>query len=145
MNTQPHVLQPASVLADFVSLRFLPSLFGHDYVQAENNVYLYASRYLANYDGTVWDFVPLPGGGGYMKPEGEERYMYSNPYHWTELEISADAAGIIITALVLNHRSWLYDRHDDEELSAHFCQRHRQLMECVKTHPDAAAIFCALN
>jgi protein-disulfide isomerase len=42
MNTQPHVLQPASVLADFVSLRFLPSLFGHDYAQAENNVYLYA-------------------------------------------------------------------------------------------------------
>ncbi|MGC1026725.1 antirestriction protein [Pantoea agglomerans] len=145
MNTQPHVFPTASVLADFVSLRFLPSLFGHDYVQAENNVYLYASRYLANYDGTVWDFVQLPGGGGYMKPEGEERYMYSNPYHWTELEISADAAGIIITALVLNHRSWLYDRHDDEELSTHFCQRHRQLMERVKTHPEAAAIFCALN
>lgn len=39
MNTQPHVFPPASVLADFVSLRFLPSLFGHDYVQAENNVY----------------------------------------------------------------------------------------------------------
>lgn len=53
MNTQPHVLQPAFVLTDFVSLRFLPSLFGHDYAQAENNVYLYASRYLANYDGTV--------------------------------------------------------------------------------------------
>ena len=53
MNTQPHVLQPTSVPADFVSLRFLPALFDHDYVQAENNVYLYASRYLANYDGTV--------------------------------------------------------------------------------------------
>lgn len=39
MNTQPHVFPPASVLADFVSLRFLPSLFGHDYVHAENNVY----------------------------------------------------------------------------------------------------------
>lgn len=76
-----------------------------------------------------------------MKPEGKERYMYSNPYHWTELEISAEAADIIITALVLNHLSWLYDRHDNEELSAHFCQ----LMEYVKDHPEAAAIFCALN
>ena len=40
MNTQSHVLLPASILTDFVCLRFLPYLFGHYYVQAENNVSL---------------------------------------------------------------------------------------------------------
>lgn len=120
----------------------------HDFMRAENNVYVYADRYLANYDGAVWDFVRVPGvphGGGYMKPAGEERWQFSSPHVWTDLEISSDAAGIIITALVLNHRSWLYDRHDDEELCAHFCRRYRQLTAFAQIHPEAAAIFCALD
>ncbi|MCH9299951.1 MULTISPECIES: antirestriction protein [Pantoea] len=148
MNTQFQVYPPASVLADSERLHFLPALFGHDFMRAENNVYLYADRYLANYDGAVWDFVRVPGvphGGGYMKPAGEERWQFSSPHVWTDLEISSDAAGIIITALVLNHRSWLYDRHDDEELCAHFCRRYRQLTAFAQIHPEAAAIFCALD
>jgi len=53
--------------------------------------------------------------------------------------------GIIIAAPVLNHQSWMYDRHDEEELCAHYCERHRQLMKFGGEHHEADAIFRALD
>jgi len=69
----------------------------------------------------------------------------SNPGNYSVLDVRAEAAGIIITALVLNHRSWMYDRHDEEELCAHSCERHRQLMKYAGEHHEADAIFHALD
>ncbi|MBY4841163.1 antirestriction protein [Pantoea sp. DY-5] len=144
MNTALHAPLAARFLDGFVKLRFLPSLFGDDFMRAENNVYLYAARYMTNYNGGEWTFVHLEQGGGYMIPP-DGTWRFENPENWSVAEVSADAAGIIITALVLNHRSWMYDRHDEEELCALFCRRHRQLMVWAETHSEAAAIFRALD
>ncbi|MCT6592598.1 antirestriction protein [Pantoea dispersa] len=145
MNTALHAPQPAQILDGYVKMRFLPMLFAGDFMRAELNIYQYADRFLSDYDGGVWEFAQLPGGGGFMKPEGEARWHFSNPGNYSELDVSAEAAGIIITALVLNHRSWMYDRHDEEELCAHYCERHRQLMNYAGEHHEADAIFRALD
>jgi len=57
-----------------------------------------------------------------MWSSGEECYLYSNPYHLMEVEISVDGARSIITALAFNHHSVLNNRYD-EELCAHFSER----------------------
>lgn len=125
---------------------FLPRLFSFDYCRAEFNVYTYADRYLPDYDGAEWEFVALPNthGGGFMMPSGDEWEFY-NPDNRCELTVSAGAAGIIITALVLNHRSWMYDRNDEPDLCKHYILRHRQLMEYALEHPESNAIFRALD
>lgn len=141
MNT----LTPATMPVEHsAKLRFLPVLFSHDYVRAENNVFQYAARFLDGYAGGEWTFVRLPGGGGFMQPE-EKAWAFSNPDNYAQLTLSAEAAGIVITALVLNHRSWLYDRHDQPALCEHYVLRHRQLMAFADAHAEAGNIFRALD
>lgn len=145
MHTSTPDFHPARVLDGFVKLRFLPALFGDDFIRAENNVYSYAARYLDGYDGGVWDYATISEGGGFMKPEGDERWHFCNPLNFADLTLSSEAAGIVITALVLNHRSWMYDHHDEEELCRLYCRRHRELMAYAECHPEADAILRALD
>jgi len=126
-------------------MRFLTALFADDFMRAELNIYLYADRYIDDYDRGVWEFVQLPDGGGFMKPKGDTCWHFSNLGNYSKLGVSAEAAGIIITALVLNHRSWMYARHDEEELCTHYCERHRQLMRYIESHIEATAIFDVLK
>ncbi|KGT86865.1 antirestriction protein [Erwinia typographi] len=123
---------------------FLPRLFSTDYLRAEISAYVYAGKYLTDYSGGEWAFMRLAGTGGYMVPPAGT-WCFENPDNGAVAVVSADAAGIIITALVLNHRSHLYARHDQEALCAHFTLRWRQLMDFAETHPEAAAIFRALD
>ncbi|MDF7662793.1 antirestriction protein [Erwiniaceae bacterium L1_54_6] len=145
MNTATPAFESARILDGYVRFRFLPALFGDDFMRAESNVYLYAKRFLPDYDGGVWDFALTEGGCSFMKPADDERWRVVNPANGGDVTVSSEAAGIIITARVLNHRSWMYDRHDEEELCRHFCLRHRQLMDYAFSHPEAAAIFRALD
>jgi len=145
MNTATPAFDPVRVLDGYARMRFLPALFGDDFMHAENNVYLYADRFLADYGGGEWDFVLLPSGGGFMKPAAEETWHLVNPANYSDVHLSSKAAGIVITSLVLNHRSWMYDRHDEGELCALYCRRHRQLTDYAFEHPEAAAIFRALD
>ena len=86
-------------------LTFLPDLFGGDFMTSEASVYAYAQRYCPEYQGGFWQFYRLPEGGGYMAPDVESLTL-CNPDNWFEQTVSGEVAGIILTALVLNHRSW---------------------------------------
>lgn len=123
---------------------FLPTLFGSDYVRAECCIYAYADKYIQGYDGCEWVFNQLPDGAGYLAPE-DERVVVSNPDNWFEGEMSGDAAGIFITAMVLNHRAWMHSHHDEEEACRHYVNRYEQLMAFVSTHREAGAIYRALD
>lgn len=123
---------------------FLPTLFGADYLSAEASIFAYATKYLRDYSGGEWTFNQLPDGAGYLAPE-DERVFVSNPDNWFEGEMSGDAAGIFITAMVLNHRSWLHSHHDEEEACRHYVKRYEQLMAFVSTHREASAIYRALD
>lgn len=125
-------------------LTFLPDLFGGDFMTSEASVYAYAHRYCPEYQGGFWHFYRLPDGGGFMAPDTPE-LLLCNTANGFEQTVSGEVAGIILTALVLNHRSWFYSNHDQEELCRHFCRRHEQLMDFIDSHPDSAAIWRALD
>jgi hypothetical protein len=67
-----------------------------------------------------------------MVPD-RERVTFCNPDNWFEQEVSGEVAGIIVTALVLNHRSFYHSHHDNDELCAHFCHRFSALMAFIET------------
>jgi hypothetical protein len=79
-----------------------------------------------------------------MAPDMES-LTFCNAENWFEQTVSGEVAGIILTALVLNHRSWHHSNHDHEELCRHFCRRHDQLMAFADTHPESASIWRALD
>lgn len=126
-------------------LTFLPALFGGDYMLSEVSIYAYASRYCPDYDGGFWHFNRISeDGAGYMAPDVESLTV-CNPHNGFEQTVSGDVAGIILTALVLNHRSWHHSHHDRDELVALFCQRHESLMAFCDEHPEAGVIWRALD
>lgn len=82
-------------------LSFLPYLFGNDFLYAEAYVYALAQKMMPEYQGGFWHFIRLPDGGGYMMPDGDRFHMV-NGANWFDRTVSADAAGIILTSLVIN-------------------------------------------
>ena len=140
MSTHPMV-SPASRDARF---SFLPALFGADYVNAEACIYAYAAKYIRDYNGGEWTFNQLPDGAGYLAPD-EDRVTVFNADNGFEGEMSGDAAGITITALVLNHRSWMHDHHDERDACRHYIRRYEQLMSIVATNRESRAIYRALD
>lgn len=142
MQTQKH---PRALLGHQWRSTFLPYLFGRDYLNGELNVYAYARQYLPGYDGGEWHFYTLHVGGGYMAPAGEGRCKVCNSDNGYVGEMSADAAGIFVTAMVLNHRCFMWHRRDEEELSQHLSQRFDELRRYIDCHPERLAILSALD
>lgn len=98
-----HVCQTALDVEESDRLSFLPELFGTDFLAAEMQVYALAEKHITDYCGGFWHFIRIPEGGGYMMPDGD-RFHLTNPDNWFDRSVSADAAGIIITALAINRR-----------------------------------------
>ena len=96
-------------------LSFLSYLFGNDFLYAEASVYALAKKMMPEYEGGFWHFIRLPDGGGYMMPDGD-RFHLVNGENWFDRTVSADAAGIILTFLVINRQLWLYHDSGDAGL-----------------------------
>lgn len=139
-----HTCQTVSPVAREARFSFLPVLFGADYLTAEACIYAYAGKYIRDYDGGEWTFNTLPQGAGYLAPD-EDRVTVFNPDNGFEGEMSGDAAGIVVTALVLNHRSWMHDHHDERDACRHYVKRYEELMSIVATHRESRAIYRALD
>ncbi|ENC2565734.1 antirestriction protein [Escherichia albertii] len=77
---------------------------------------------MPEYQGGFWHFIRLPDGGGYMMSDGDRFHMV-NGANWFDRTVSADAAGIILTSLVINRQLW---RH-------------------IEFHPECKAIYAALD
>ncbi|ENQ1253842.1 antirestriction protein [Escherichia coli] len=77
---------------------------------------------MPEYEGGFWHFIRLPDGGGYMMPDGDRFHMV-NGASWFDRTVSADAAGVILTSLVINRQLW---RH-------------------IEFHPECNAIYAALD
>ncbi|STN32169.1 putative antirestriction protein [Escherichia coli] len=97
-------------------LSFLPYLFGQDFLYAEASVYALAKQMMPEYEGGFWHFIRLPDGGGYMMPDGDRFHMV-NGANWFDRTVSADAAGVILTSLVINRQLWLYHDSGDAGLA----------------------------
>ncbi len=115
-------------------LSFLPYLFGNDFLYAEAYVYALAQKMMPEYQGGFWHFIRLPDGGGYMMPDGD-RFHLVNGENWFDRTVSADAAGIILTSLVINRQLWLY--HDSGDIRAAGSDERRELTHAVMRELDA--------
>lgn len=98
---------------------FIPALFA---TPSADNMAASWLRQHSDYDGGLWSYwiVPQGVGGnitpnriqfittqtGYIAPEGEQRYRMRIPGNYFEGEVSADAAGIIATLMIMNRLSW---------------------------------------
>ncbi|EMM8028468.1 antirestriction protein [Klebsiella pneumoniae] len=96
-------------------LGFIPSLF---FTPLADNMAASWLRQHSDYDGGFWSYWVIPQGvggniapnsiqfitaqTGYIAPEGEQRI----PGNYFEGEVSADAAGIIATLMIMNRLSW---------------------------------------
>lgn len=125
-------------------LSFLPYLFDGDFLRAEMQIYATADRYLSGYNGGFWHFIRLPNGGGYMAPDIDQVTL-SNADNGFEKIISGDAAGIILTSLVINRRCWFHHDRGNAGMVQMYIQREDQLKAYIDTHPERADIWRALD
>lgn len=113
-------------------LSFLPYLFDSDFLRAEMQIYATADRYLSGYNG------------GYMAPDIDQVTL-SNADNGFEKTISGDAAGIILTSLVINRRCWFHHDRGNAGMVQMYIQREDQLKAYIDTHPERADIWRALD
>ena len=118
--------------------------FGLDFLYAEASVYALAKKMMPEYEGGFWHFIRLPDGGGYMMPDGD-RFHLVNGENWFDRTVSADAAGIILTSLVINRQLWLYHDSGDAGLTHLYRMRDAQLWSHIEFHPECNAIYAALD
>ncbi len=103
-----------------------------------------AKQMIPEYEGRFWHFIRLPDGGGYMMPDGGRFHMV-NGANWFDRTVSADAAGIILTSLVINRQLWLYHDSGDAGLTQLYRMRDAQLWCHIEFHPEYNAIYAALD
>lgn len=80
----------------------------------------------------------------YMMPDGD-RFHLVNGENWFDRTVSADAAGIILTSLVINRQLWLYHDSGDVGLTQLYRMRDAQLWRHIEFHPECNAIYAALD
>lgn len=136
--------QPVLNVEEIDRLSFLPYLFGEDFMIAELQVYALARKHLTDYEDCFWHFVRLPQGGGYMMPTGD-RYHMVNAEGWFDRTISAEVAGIILTAQAISRRCLALKGCECGELLKLFLLREFQLWGFIESHPDSYAISAALE
>ena len=136
--------QPARIVATLVPEtdrgEFLPKLFGNrHFFIAENTLYSLMSWLSPDdYGGGFWDFYQLDGAPLYMVPPARQTYRIACETNGYSGEVSADAAGIIVTLFTLSHLSFKYE-------SDHLSLAYHCLYEYAAEHPEASAIFAAID
>ena len=103
----------------------------------ERHVYCWMRRLCPHYDGGYWKFYDLSNGGFYIAPADEKKMWLTWPGNYFNDEMSADAAGIVVTLYALNDFA--------EQISPAFGEKHRQLYDYIESHPEAQAIYAAID
>ena len=100
-------------------LDFIPALF---FTPSADNMAASWLRQHSDYDGGFWSYWIIPQGvggnitpnriqfittqTGYIAPEGKKSYRMRIPGNYFDGDVSADAAGIIATLMIMNWLSW---------------------------------------
>ena len=143
-------------------LRFIPSFF---FTPCADNMVADWLRQHSDYEGGYWHYWVIPQGTGgnvapncirftttktgYIAPEGELRYNMIIPGNHFEAEVSADAAGIIATLMILNRLAWQVSEMGKqyESICHRLIARQDALKDYVSIikHPEANLIWRAID
>lgn len=140
-NTQQTPIVPsASSVPEAQRGLFLPRLFGsRHFLVGEMAVYNFMTQFSPiDYAGAYWEFYQLDAEPLYLAPTSKPRYRMAWDMNGWKGEVSADAAGIIVSLFALSHLSFQFE---SEVMSDGF---HR-LREFAYGHPEARDIFSAID
>lgn len=129
----------AAVIPDNRRADFLPQLFGRQLLlTAEFTVYRFIAWLSPDYRGDYWDFCEYDGRPLYLRPTAIPRYKIICETNGYEGEVSADAAGIIVTLFAFSHLSFAYR---SDVLS----EGYARLYSYAVDHREAAEILRAID
>lgn len=129
----------ATIVPDYRRSIFLPSLFGHRFFfKGETLLYTFMQWLSPGYLGGYWQFMETCRQPLYLVPTGQPRYRICCRTNGYEGEVSADAAGIIATLFTFSHLSF-------EAQNDHIAEAFHRLRNHAGDHPEAAAIFSAID
>ena len=144
MTTRHEPIQVATV-ADDQRLAFMPKHFGKQMMRVEGNVYTFAGNLLEGYDGGYWEFREASNGAGYMVPPKPATptglYRCSGPLTTADVELSADAAGIVVTIFALT----LAVEHSENLGSIWLIAKIDALKDVAYEHAECGAILRAID
>jgi hypothetical protein len=142
-TSSPRAAPGAALVPEHQREDFLPELFGsRQFFLAELLVYDWMARTCPTYSGGHWLFYRVDSqGAGYMAPSIDSPVQVWIEGNGFVGDMSVDAAGIVVTLFTLSHLSFSA-RGDDQEL---LVSRYHALREFALAHPEARAIFAAID
>jgi len=140
MTTSVVAPQTASIVPEHRRPEFLPTLFGRSLmIIAENTVYSLMERLSPlDYGGGFWDFHELDGKPLFLAPKSKARFRITGGITGFQGEVSAEAAGIIVTLFAFSHLSFKYQ-------SDRLAEGYERLYLYAQDHPEASEIYQAID
>lgn len=119
---------------------FLPKLFGLPLmIVGEHTVYSLMERLSpADYGGGSWDFYERSGAPLFMAPTSKPRFRIEPDITMFSGEVSAEAAGIIVTLFAFSHLSF---RHSSDRLA----DAYERLYRYAAGHAECSAILQSID
>ncbi|KXB09722.1 antirestriction protein (plasmid) [Xylella fastidiosa] len=111
-------------------------------IRSESLICIWMRRLCKHYSGALWHYYRLSNGGFYMAPDLDELLEVQVDGNGFNGKMSADAAGIVATLFGLNHLVTEVAERDAVEV---LIKRHELLYEFAIGHPEATAIFDAID
>lgn len=129
----------ATIVPDHRRCTFLPSLFGRRlFFKGEALLYTFMQWLSPAYRGGYWQFMEACCQPLYLVPIDQPRWRICCRTNGYEGDVSADAAGIIATLFTFSHLSF-------EAQDNHIAEAFQRLRNHAGDHPEAAAIFSAID
>lgn len=131
-------LSVARLVPDGERMSFLPKAFGNRLMlRGEISAYNWLDRLAQDYKGGYWHYYEIPN-SFYMAPAGYDKLRIVWSMNWCDRNMSADAAGIVATLYALNELCCQYQSDD-------LIEKYHALRDFAGEHPEASAIFAAIN
>ncbi len=136
--TTPTIIN--AIVPESERLNIVDGLFGMAYMlKLEPAVFSIAEALAESYTGGYWEFHDLSNGGFYMAPTHDTEFDVSCENGF-EGKLSPDAFGITVCLYAYSELSFGGDR-----LAQTCADQYHLLREWVAVHPQAKAIFAAID
>jgi Antirestriction protein len=136
----------ASAVPENHRMAFLPHMFGaRRMIPGETMLYHFAGKLSPDYKGGFWNFYRLSEGGYFAAPAAPARLLISVPGNGFEREVSAEAAGVIISLFALGAMADRAADRGDEGGTDLMTGRYHQLLNFARSHAERAAIMAAID
>lgn len=143
MSDSPEVLVKEET-TDIGRLIFHTLLFRNYYEYANSASLKFMKRFCDSYEAGYWSYFKVGRNSGFMCPDTDEIYHFDMPNYFSG-NVSAEAAGIIVTIFVLQacfNAAW---ELEDKDLCDHYREAMDTLKDYAATTDESQSIFRAID